>query len=63
MLLPQGVEILPQTLDQLAPFEMRLLIFVFVVLLVWHAHSLICRILGIPENLIKRLFKMVVTWF
>lgn len=63
MFLQQDVDLLPKTFDQVTSIETRLLVVVFVVLLVCHAHALICRILGVPENWIKLLIRMMATWF
>jgi hypothetical protein len=63
MFLPQDGDLLPKTLDQLAPIETQLLIVVVLVLLFRHTHGIICSILGVPENWIVLLIKMMTKWF
>jgi hypothetical protein len=62
-MLTQGVDLLPRTLTQLAPMETQLLVVIVMVLLVRHAHGLLCSILGLPENWIMLLFKLLAKWF
>jgi beta-galactosidase beta subunit len=55
--------LLPQTFAQVILFETRLAIAAFVVFLVYHTHSLMCRMLGVPENWIKLVVKKIKRWF
>jgi hypothetical protein len=59
MFLPNDVVLHSQALDQVLLLEFWLAIFAFAVFIVYHTHSMICRMLGVPENWIRLLFKMM----
>ena len=62
MLFQQGVDFLPQRLDQIAPWETRLLLVVFSAFLARHAHALLCATLSIPENWPRRTYLLLRRW-
>lgn len=60
MFLSPDVGLLPATFGQVSLLETWLMIVAFVVFLVHHTHSFICRVLGVPENWMKLLFKLMI---
>ena len=63
MLLPQSVDFLPQNRNQVIPIETKFFVYAVVALVVRQGHALICFILGVPENWIKLLLKIVMKRF
>jgi len=59
MLFSRALSLFPQTFDQLVPLEMRLLVVVVVLLLLRHTYGLICFVLGVPENWLALLIKIM----
>ena len=55
----QNPDSFPLTFEQLSLFETRLLILAFAVFLVFHTISFICRMLGIRQNWIRALFRLM----
>jgi hypothetical protein len=63
MLFSRALSLFPQTFDQLVPLEMRLLVAVVVLLLLRHTYGLICFVLGVPENWLVLLIKILAKRF